>query len=144
MIASVVKSLHKAGKSLNKINNLIVQSDNKIHTDCDISQITHSPGQNIFVSDLFECSHEEDINTINSYLKDVLVATKLGLSVEFVEITRHLYILAQKPHRLDYVTHKRVMKCFIQKIALVKMASLVLGTRKSCKNLNEKESCYVT
>lgn len=84
LIASVLKSLHEVGKSLNEINNLVVQSDNKSHTDCDISQITHLLGKNVFVSDLFECLDEEDINIINSYLKNVLIGTKLGLSVEFL------------------------------------------------------------
>ena len=82
LVAIVIKSLHEVGKSLNEINNVIVQSDNKSHTDCDISQIARLLSQNVFVSDLFECLHEEDINIINSYLKDVVIGTKLGLSVE--------------------------------------------------------------
>ena len=82
--ASILKSLHEVGKSLNEINNVIVQSENESHTDCDISRITHLLCQNVFVSDLFECLHEEDITIINSYLKDVILGTKLGLSAEFL------------------------------------------------------------
>ena len=84
LIASVLKSLHKVGKSLNEINNVVVQSNSESHIDCDIFHITYLLSQNVFVNYLFECLHEEDINIINSYLNDVLFGTKLGLSVEFL------------------------------------------------------------